>query len=340
VAELTDTKKLVELNINMDPVRIEFELTEQCNLLCAFCYNSRRPASSNIAIDILEKLSQENVLEIVLTGGEPLLHPEFHNIFARSSALFQKTMVQTNGTFINEQAVKFLKKYEIYSVNVSLHGLKNVHEKLTAIPGCYDLAISAIKHLLRYGIRTASNFVMTSQNISSFSETVDMLYAMGLREMTLTRFTPAGFGAKNRYLAVSIEDMISALYTAKGKMAMHPDFNIILANSIPYCSLPIDLSHFCSYCHFGGSRFYIDIHGNVMMCGMSRIIIGNILEMSFREIKNRSDEYKTHIAGTDVPGVCVKCDHFEVCRGGCRAASYAYTNNISGRDPYMLRSEG
>jgi radical SAM protein with 4Fe4S-binding SPASM domain len=332
-------KKLIELNINMDPVRVEFELTEQCNLLCTFCYNSRHPASSNIADDILEKLSRENVLEIVLTGGEPLLHPEFHNIFVRASALFQKAMVQTNGTFINEQTVEFLKKHKIHSVNVSLHGQKNVHEKLTAIPGCYDLAVSAIKHLLRYGIRTASNFVLTSQNITSFSETADMLYAMGLREMTLTRFTPAGFGAKNRELAVLIEDLISVLYIAKEKMAVHPDFNIILANSIPYCSLPIDLSCFCSYCHFGGSRFYIDIHGNVMMCGMSRITIGNILEMSFREIKERSDEYKAHIAGIDVPEVCGKCEHFEVCRGGCRAASYAYTNSISGRDPYMLRSE-
>jgi radical SAM protein with 4Fe4S-binding SPASM domain len=333
-----DTKKLVELNINMAPVRVEFELTERCNLLCAFCYNSRSPEDSRITGDILEKISRENIFEIVLTGGEPMLHPEFQNIFVRSTALFQKTMVQTNGMLINTQVAKFFKNHEVHSVNVSLHGSKNMHEELTAVFGSYDPAVSAIKHLLSQGVKTASNFVMTSKNISSFSETADTLYSMGLREMTLTRFTPAGFGAKNRDLALSTDELIGALYIAKEKMTAHPGFNIILANSVPYCALPPDLSCFCSYCHFGGSRFYIDIHGNVMMCGMSRVVIGNILEKSFKEIKERSDKYRSNIAGTNVPAACQNCGHFDVCRGGCRAAALAHTGSFSGQDPYMARS--
>jgi len=334
-----NTQKLIELNINMDPVRVEFELTEQCNLLCKFCYNSQRPITSNKTYEILEKISQENVPEIVLTGGEPLLHPEFQNIFIHCSALFQKVMVQTNGTLISAEIVSLLKKHGIHSVNVSLHGSKRLHEELTCIPGSYDSAVSVIKRFLDQNVRTASNFVMTSQNISFLSETIDMLYGMGLREMTLTRFTPAGLGAKNKDLALSQKELVSALYAANEKMKKYPDFSVILANSVPYCVLPHDLSCFCSYCHFGGSRFYIDVNGNVLMCGMSRINIGNILDNSFREIKARSDVYKSHIAGSDVPEACVKCEQFGVCRGGCRAAAYAYTKNICGSDPYMVRNE-
>jgi len=334
-----NTQKLIELNINMDPVRVEFELTEQCNLLCKFCYNSQRPITSDKVYEILEKISQENVPEIVLTGGEPLLHPEFQNIFIHSSALFQKIMVQTNGTLISAEIAGLFKKYGIHSVNVSLHGGKRIHEELTGVPGSYDSAVSVIKRFLDLGVRTASNFVMTSQNISFLPEMIDMLYDMGLHEMTLTRFTPVGLGAKNKDLALSQEELISALYAANSKMKEHPDFSVILANSVPYCVLPHDLSGFCSYCHFGGSRFYIDINGNVLMCGMSRINIGNILENSFKEIKARSDIYKSHIAGSDVPEACAKCGQFGVCRGGCRAAAYAYTKNICGSDPYMVRNE-
>ena len=333
-----NTQKLIELNINMDPVRVEFELTEQCNLLCKFCYNSQRPVASNKVHEILEKISRENVLEIVLTGGEPLLHPEFHNIFIHSSALFQKIMVQTNATLISAEIAGLFKEYGIHSVNVSLHGSKTPHEELTGVPGSYNSAVVAIKRFLDLGVNTASNFVMTSQNISFLPETIDMLYDLGLREMTLTRFTPAGLGAKNKELTLSQEQLIGALYAADMKMKKHPDFSIILTNSLPYCVLPHDLSHFCSYCHFGGSRFYIDVNGNVLMWGMSRISIGNILENSFREIKAQSDNYKSHIAGNDVPEACVKCEQFGVCRGGCRAAAYAHTNNVCGSDPYMVRN--
>jgi radical SAM protein with 4Fe4S-binding SPASM domain len=331
-----DKKRLLELNANMSPVRVEFELTEQCNLSCIFCYNSRRPAVSKNVYAVLDKLYTENVLEIVLTGGEPMLHPDFSNTLIKCRSMFSNVMVQTNGTYITSETAEFFKKYELSGINVSLHGNKYIHEQLTGTAKSYGAAVSGIACLLEKGIRVASNFVLTAKNISILPETMNMLYTMGIKEMTLTRFTPTGAGAGNADLSVSRDQLINALYSAKQKMDIYTDFKIILANSIPYCALPEDLDFFCSYCHFGSSRFYIDIHGNVLMCGMSRIVIGNILDNTFKEIKERSYEYQAHITGTDAPQVCIRCNNFNRCRGGCRAAAYAYTKDICGKDPLCM----
>lgn len=318
----------------MSPTRVELELTEQCNLVCQFCYNSQKPVVSTIVYKVLDKLYHEGVLEIILTGGEPMLHPEFLAILNKCSELFPKVMVQTNGTYITKEIAECLEKANVFGVNISLHGAKEVHEQLTCVSKSYEMAMSGIKRVLNKNINVASNFVLTAINVSYLSDFIDELYGIGLKEMTLTRFTPTGVGASNANLAITHQQLIDALYCAKRKMDYYKDFRIILANSIPYCALPNDLKFFCEYCHFGSSRFYIDVNGNVLMCGMSRIEIGNILEKTFKEIKLDSDIYRKHVCGTDVPIKCIQCSHFNVCRGGCRAAAYACSGEICGSDPY------
>ncbi|MBS3975572.1 MAG: radical SAM protein [Syntrophomonadaceae bacterium] len=331
-----DKDKLLDLNIKMNPMRVELELTEQCNLFCRFCYNSQNPLVTHRAFEIIDKLAQSDVLEIVLTGGEPLLHPQINAIIEKCCNLFSKTMVQTNGTLITNDTVKIFKKCGIYGANISLHGPSHIHDELTCVGGSYDLAFSALKLLLGNGVRIASNFVLTSKNSSFVGDFIEFLYANGLREITLTRFTPTGIGKDNAYLALSHQQLISALSTVKHKIDQYPDLKVIMANAVPYCALPDDLKPFCEYCHFGTSRFYIDINGNVLMCGMSRINIGNILDSPFAEIKRNSNIFKQHVLGSDVPDECINCGHFRECRGGCRAAAYAYSNDICGADPYAI----
>ena len=331
-----DKDRLLDLNVKMSPVRVEFELTEQCNLSCRFCYNSQNPLISHRVFEIIDKLAKSGVMEIILTGGEPMLHPQINAIVKKCCDTFSKTMVQTNGTLITKNTVNLFKECGIFGANISLHGPSYIHDRLTCVSGSYDLAFSALKLLLENSIRVSSNFVLTNENVSVLGDFIEFLYENGMREITLTRFTPTGIGKDNANLALSHEQLISALRLAKQKIYQCPNLKIIMANAVPYCALPDDLKMFCEYCHFGTSRFYIDINGNVLMCGMSRLNIGNILDTSFIEIKRNSNIFKEHVLGVDVPYECSTCGHFSECRGGCRAAAFANSNNISGADPYAI----
>lgn len=331
-----DAKRLLEYAIATNPTRIELELTERCNQSCVFCYNSQKPIDSYRVMDVLYRLSEEGVPEIVLTGGEPILHPDFKDIVHRCAVLFQKTMLQTNGTMIDDSLADFLAENDIYEVNISLHGPQKLHDTLTSREGSYQQATAAMKRLIDRKVRVSSNFVMTKENIHGLKNNLVLLRQLGVHMMTLTRFTPTGVGSMNAQLALSQAEIVEAINVVERFYQENPDVMILLANSMPYCALPSSLSHYCSHCHFGASRFYVDIHGNVLMCGMSRVKLGNILQDTFANIKGQSHEFARHIFGTDVPEQCATCVHFRQCRGGCRAAALATTGNLYGADPYKI----
>ena len=336
-----ENNRLLEINIGMNPTRVEVELTEQCNLKCKFCYNSQNPLISDKIFNIIERLHAFGVMEIILTGGEPVSHPLFMDILDKSCEYFDKVMVQTNGTLIDGETAKLLKSKGVYGVNISLHGGKELHEKLTLVDGSFEQAYKALELLTSYGVNTASNFVLTTENISDFPSTIRRLHDIGVNGMTLTRFTPTGIGADNAYLSISTDQIIEVLEQADSFLenCSNKNFYVLLANSVPYCALPKHLKHYSEYCHFGASRFYVDINGNVLMCGMSRLRIGNILSETFAEMKRESEIYCNHICGLDVPDYCKKCANFKMCRGGCRAAALACSDKIDGPDPYCILKE-
>lgn len=334
-----DRERLLKYAIHTNPTRVELELTERCNLSCRFCYNSQKPVDSSHVMEILQRLAEEGIPEIVLTGGEPVLHPQFNDILRCCSAMFQKTMVQSNGTLINDSVADLFAENEVYEVNISLHGSPKLHDALTLHEGSHENAVEAIKRLIHRNVRVSSNFVMTKENIAGLESNLAELYQLGVHCMTLTRFTPTGIGSANSQMALSREEIVEAIGVADRFSRTNTDVTVLLANSMPFCALPHSLSSYCDHCHFGASRFYIDINGNVLMCGMSRVRLGNIMRETFAEMKKNSQEFARHILGEDVPEQCSVCGNFQRCRGGCRAAALANTGDLCGPDPYLVKED-
>lgn len=100
------------------------ELTaKNCNQHCKHCYIdfplSRAPKDF-ISIDkikqALEDTIGENLYCVYLTGAEPMLHPDF-NAILRLCLKTTNVCICTNGSFLNEKKVRFLKKVEDESEN-------------------------------------------------------------------------------------------------------------------------------------------------------------------------------------------------------------------------------
>lgn len=334
LAELSK-EKILSQNLAMSPVNIQLELTEACNLQCRFCYNSQQPIMGAKHYEIIDRLLKENVMEIVLTGGEPMLHPEFLEILERCTKEFIKVQIQTNGTYITPVLAKRFEALGVHSVNISLHGAANTNDYLTKIKGSYQKALDGMKAILSTQVILVSNFVLTNKNIDEFPAHVDFLHNLGVRSFTLTRFSPTGIGSNAASLAITKEQLLSVLDFVHQKHQAEPTTSFLLANSIPRCVLPRHLQYHCNYCHFGASRFYIDVNGNVLTCGMSRVRLGNILENTFKEIKSHSKIYHDQIIGESFPEKCKTCADFTCCRGGCRAAALSATGDYSGKDPLI-----
>jgi MoaA/NifB/PqqE/SkfB family radical SAM enzyme len=139
------------------------ELTaKNCNLRCKNCYIDF-PLSKNvkdfISLDVIKKALADTKNEplecIYLTGGEPMTHPDF-NLILRTCLKRTNVCIFTNGTFINEKKVRFLKRVEeegsneiIFKLSIDHYNeLKN--DEIRA-RGSYRSVIHALKSLAKYG---------------------------------------------------------------------------------------------------------------------------------------------------------------------------------------------
>lgn len=314
--------------------RVEVELTEACNLRCQFCYNSCAPRESRDAEGILRRLAEAGVMEIVLTGGEPALHSRFPAVLGLACSLFPRVMVQSNGTlFAEADAFSVLRSNPIFCLNFSLHGPEAVHNELVGDSGAFAATCAALRHAVSAGIRVASNLVLNRSNADpdALRGTVAVLAALGCREMTLTRFIPTGLG-KGQPLGLARREFIAALGVLEEATSAN-GLTLLLANAVPACQLPESLRHLCNRCSFGHDKFYVDVDGRVMTCGMSRQALGNVLESGMlRGVLETSPLYARYRRLEHLPEKCLACSDLEMCGGGCRAAAFANTCLIQGED--------
>lgn len=308
---------------DMAPLLVQVELTEACNLKCRFCYNSQNPRFNKNALEMLERLADYGVMQVTLTGGEPLLHPDFFDILAKATELFPNVMILSNGTLMDEKTVAHIHEYNVLSVSISVHGDKDMHEFLTGVPGSYDRSIGALREFLRRDrIPVASNFVLNAANMGQLSSTIGRLGDIGLDFMTITRFIPVGIGKGARELSLSQNELIQSLRVIHEHLRLNIPPHIEVAEATPFCAVPSELRYLANTCSYGYDRFYLDVDGNLMVCGLSRIPLGgNILHSSLTEIKSSSDVFQCFLKDNHVPEQCSICNLFDECHGGCRAAA-------------------
>lgn len=100
-------------------LKFEIHLTDHCNLNCIGC-NHYSPLADSFYLNItdyerdckrINDLTEGNIQEIILLGGEPLLHPKLQEFFFITSSYFQtaKIIMVTNGILLVKQSEEFWK---------------------------------------------------------------------------------------------------------------------------------------------------------------------------------------------------------------------------------------
>ena len=93
------------------PLSGTFELTPVCNMNCRMCYvrmshqqqQAIRPLRSAAEwLSLAEEAKKHGLLYLLLTGGEPFLHPEFRQILTGLQKMGFVISINSNGTLIDE----------------------------------------------------------------------------------------------------------------------------------------------------------------------------------------------------------------------------------------------
>ena len=107
--------------------RAYVEITNVCNLRCAFCPGTRRAPRTMTAEEfarVLDELSGRVSYVYLHVMGEPLLHPQLAALLALAAARGMKVCLTTNGTLLGKRAETLLAAPALHKVSVSLHSVE------------------------------------------------------------------------------------------------------------------------------------------------------------------------------------------------------------------------
>ncbi|NMC70697.1 MAG: radical SAM protein, partial [Myxococcales bacterium] len=131
-----------------------WEITDACNLRCVHCEQSagtRRPdeLTTEEALRLADALVEAGVECVNLTGGEPLLRPDWPRLARRFADRGVRVVVITNGVLVDEAMVARMREAGVSGVGVSLDGEREVHDDIrrpatAGLGSVYDRALRAI----------------------------------------------------------------------------------------------------------------------------------------------------------------------------------------------------
>lgn len=129
--------------------QLDFELTERCNNDCVHCCINlaendenarRRELTAEQVKDILKQAADIGYLQVRFTGGEPLLRPDFEELYLSARRLGMKVLLYTNGRLITPHlADLFACVPPRIPIEVSVYGMhRESYEAVTRVPGSFE----------------------------------------------------------------------------------------------------------------------------------------------------------------------------------------------------------
>ena len=268
------------------------ELTYQCNLKCSFCYNDLGLKGTPLTVEeyfhFFEDLRDMEVMDLILTGGEPLAHPDFFALGDKARELGFLVRIKSNGHTLRGRVAQRLKdEVDPFVIDLSLHGASAAtHDRQTCRPGSFERLMQNIPELLDLGLRLKLNCTMTRWNAGEIEEMFAIADGFGIRLSINPFVSPRDDGDRSPLALEASREEKLALYRlayerAENRGSGSPSAPPELGRQADDGVRPVAVDKSCGA---GASHVTIDPFGNVLPCVQWRRPVGNLHDDSIRDI--------------------------------------------------------
>lgn len=334
------------------PLTAAFELLPVCNFSCKMCYVRKSMAEVQAEGGILsgkewlkraEEAQKLGMLYPLLTGGEPLLHPDFREIYQGMQDMGMQISVNSNGSLINEETARWFNQHVPVRINITLYGAsEETYEKLCGNGAAWGKVRDAVQWLKKYNVRVKFNTSITPLNrhdmekIIAYAHSVDSPIqiatymfppfrrdeqAIGQNE----RMTPEEAGQARAYADYLQNEPEWFLGQAERYKHFIPWSEDIL--------FPIPNVEMGMRCRAGTSSLWLDWKGNFLNCGMYGAVAMSGKDRSFADLWKQMVEEN---AAFRYQPVCAKCPNQMLCHP-CIAMVHDESGQHNGRPEYICR---
>lgn len=341
--------KIVKRYLSL-PLTAQLEITDSCNHRCIHCYNldseiKNRPTHSvddEIVLACAQKLVDNDIFGVVITGGEPLLKKVLtKKVIALLRDNQIKVSLNSNLILLDDDFISFLKDRKITVLTSCPSGIPSSYKKLVGVDN-FAVFESNVSKLVAAGVRFSVNMVITKDNLNEIIQTAERIKQIGCKSFAAT---PMGLNVEypRLDLLLSVEEVrkvISDLLWIETNLELKVD----ILEALPKCVFPEHVlleehSFLNRKCQAGRTVIAVSCNGDVRPCAHNPYSYGNILKEDLHTIWQKMDAWRS---AQYVPSDCQDCSWVNRCNGGCRTSAKVFWGDWNKKDMWctgLLRTK-
>ena len=263
--------------------RVHIDISSRCNENCVHCYipskNKCSIMSEEIFDRVLEQCVSMRVLNITLSGGEPMLNPYLKSFLLKCRDANFSVNILSNLTCLSDELLELISSNPLISVQTSLYAMnEEIHDSITQKIGSYKKTLSAIRRLHECNVPMQINCPIMKQNRHCYHEVLDFAQSLNIEASSdYSLFGCYDKSEGNLDCRISTCDVLEIL----DKDCRNENKLKEIVQSIDGKRVN-DTDSICSVCK---SSLCISNNGDVYPCeGWQQMILGNVIASSLKYI--------------------------------------------------------
>lgn len=327
------------------PYALNAELTHRCPLRCPYCYNptelTRREDELTMPqwMNVLEQAARLGVLQVHMTGGEPLLRDDLEILVQHARDLDLYVNLITSGIGLTEPRIHRLAEAGLDSIQLSIQAADPELANVIAGRPVHGIKQQAAQLIRAYGYPLHMNVVLHRQNLFQIWQIIDLCVSWGAARLELANAQYYGWALLNRDHLMPDRaglEAAEAVYE-QAKQKYGDQIELIWV-------LPDYYEDFPKPCMGGWGQISLTIapDGKALPCpaasGISTLKFENVKEKSLEWIWRHSPSFQAFRGFEWMVEPCRSCERRELDFGGCRCQAFLMTNDATQPDPVCSRS--
>ena len=320
------------------PVGLLAELTYRCPLRCPYCSNpvNLEAYAGELATPEWTRAFDEahalGVLQVHLSGGEPLLRPDLADLVADARGRGMYTNLITSGVPLSAGRLAELVEAGLDHVQLSIQDATAGAGDAVAGIRAHDRKVEAAALIRASGLPLTVNVVLHAGNVDRIEAIAGFAAGLGADRIELAHTQYYGWGLRNRAALLPTADQVARAGEAVARLKLDPAVELVYVEADYHGDRPKPCMQ-----GWGSRQLVIAPNGDALPCLAAGTLPGldlpNVRTQSLKEIWYESAAFQAYRGTAWMKEPCRTCEWREVDHGGCRCQAYALVGDAAATDP-------
>mgnify|MGYP003575780590 CR=1 FL=1 len=322
------------------PDTLVAELTYRCPLRCVYCSNPLDYGARGDELDtatwlrVLRDAEDLGVVQVNLTGGEPLVRDDLEALIEECRRLDLYTNLITSGIPLRRERLARFRALGLDNVQISIQDTEAAASDRIAGVKAFDRKLEVAAWVKELGFPLTLNTVLHRENLDRVEAVIALAERLGADRLELANTQYLGWALPNRAALLPSRAQLAHAreVAAAARKRLTGTMEVLFVTPDYYTDLP-------KACMDGWGRRFIVLspEGRALPCHAAHTLPGltfeSVRDRPLGEIWRDSGGFRAFRGEDWMPEPCRSCDRRAIDFGGCRCQAYHLTGNAAATDP-------